>query len=317
MFLNRSRVAGQAETAQRNEMANSLDLLRRRRGMIKAAVAGTLLVVLLTIQTDLLALAPAHYQAFVRLGLLVVALGLGATAIREISGAVFRSMDRQAAVVWRNLSSWTLYALLGLLIASALGVNLSGLLVGGAILGVIVATASQASLGNFFAGLVLMFGRPYRVGGSIRIRGSLAGGAEFEGTVIDMGALYTTLRTAGGEILKLPNSGVVTSALVIGEVPLQAEVEVEIPPDTALRPVEEMVRKSLGQPEAWITIWPQTLRALDQTTLICKVQVRSETPVEPMALAEALVQAMGRDNRGNGRRDEETAKPIGAVDAAS
>ena len=37
--------------------------------------------------------------------------------------------------------------------ASELGVNLSGLLVGGAILGVIVASASQASLGNFFSGL--------------------------------------------------------------------------------------------------------------------------------------------------------------------
>jgi hypothetical protein len=110
---------------------------------------------------------------------------------------------------------------------------------------------------------------------------------------------------------------VVSSALVIGEAPLQAEVEVEIPPDTALRPIEEMVRKYLGQPEAWITIWPQTLRALDQTTLICKVQVRSETPVEPMALAEALVQAMGRNNRGNGHHDEETAKPVGAVDAAN
>ncbi|MBJ7597849.1 MAG: hypothetical protein DLM67_12415 [Candidatus Nephthysia bennettiae] len=159
-----------------------------------------------------------------------------------------------------------------------------------------------------------MFGRPYRVGGSIRIRGSLAGGAEFEGTVVDMGALYTTLRSAGGETLKLPNSGVVTSALVIGEAPLQAEVEVEMPPDTALRPVEEMVRKSLGQPHALIAIRPQTLRALDQTTLVCKVQVRSEIPVEPMALAEALVLAMGRPN-GKGHRDED-ARRVGAREGA-
>ena len=280
-------------------MANSLNALRRRRGLVRAAVAGTLLLVLLTVQSDLLALAPRHYEAFVRLGLLALAVGLGASAVREIVNAVFRSMDRQAAVMWRNLSTWTLYALLGLLIASALGVNLSGLLVGGAILGVIVATASQASLGNFFAGLVLMFGRPYRVGGSIRVRGAMFGGAEFEGTVIDMGALHTTLRTAAGETLKLPNSGVVNSALVMGEAPLQAEVEVEIPPDTALGPVEEVVRRRIGQPDAWIQIRPQTLRTLQQTTLVCKVQVRSQTPVDPMILAEALVQAV---NPGNGHR---------------
>jgi small-conductance mechanosensitive channel len=285
-------------------MGNSLDALRRRRGLMRAAVAGALLVILLTVQADLLALAPRRYEAFVRIGLLAVAVGLGATAVREIINAIFRSMDRQAAVIWRNLSTWTLYALLALMIASALGVNLSGLLVGGAIVGVIVATASQASLGNFFAGLVLMFGRPYRVGGSIRVRGSIAGGVVFEGTVIDMGALYTTLRTAGGETLKLPNSGVVNSALEMGDAPLQAEVEVEIPPNTALGPVEEIVRARIGQPDAWIAIRPQTLRTLEQTTLVCKVQIRSQTPVEPMVLAEALIQAVGRNHNGDHKSPE-------------
>jgi small-conductance mechanosensitive channel len=286
-------------------MGSSLLALTRRAGLIRAAIAGGLLVVLLTIQSDLLALAPHRYEALVRLALLALAVALGATAVREIIKTVFRSMDKQAAVVWRNLTSWTLYALLGLLIASALGVNLSGFLVGGAILGVIVATASQSSLGNFFAGLVLMFARPYRVGASIRLRGSIAGGAEFEGTVIDMGALYTTLRTAGGQTLKLPNSGVVTSALVMEEAPLQAEVEVEMPPNTALRPVEEMVRERLGVPGAGVSIRPQTLRTLDQTTLVCKVEVRSQSPVEPMALAEALVEAVAGSQRDglDGQRD--------------
>jgi hypothetical protein len=284
------------------EMSNSVDASRRRGALIRAGIAGTLLVVLLTVEEDLMRLAPPQYAAFVRLGLLAAAVGLGATAVHEIVKVVFRSIDRQEAVVWRNLSSWTLYALVGLLIASALGVNLSGLLVGGAIVGVIVATASQASLGNFFAGLILMFARPYRVGGAIRLRGPIGGNTEFEGTVVDMGALYTTLLTAAGETLKLPNSGVVTSALVMGEAPLQAEVEVEMPPDTSLPAVEEHVRERLAQPAAWIAIRPQTLRALDSTTLICKVQVRSQTPVDPMLLAAALVEAVGRSRE---RRDRE------------
>jgi hypothetical protein len=55
-----------------------------------------------------------------------------------------------------------------------------------------------------------------------------------------------------------------------------------------------VVRERLRQPGAWIAIRPQTLRALDSTTLVCKVQVRSQTPVEPMLLAEALVEAVGR-----------------------
>jgi hypothetical protein len=125
--------------------------------------------------------------------------------------------------------------------------------------------------------------------------------------VMDMGALHTTLRTGAGETLKLPNSGVVNSALVMGEAPLQAEVEVEIPPDTALGPVEEVVRQRIGQPDAWIQIRPQTLRTLQQTTLVCKVQVRSRTPVDPMVLAEALVRAV---NPGNGhQKSPELADP--------
>jgi hypothetical protein len=288
-------------------MGFSLERAPRRGRVIRAALAGGLLIVLLTLQNDLMALAPRRYEGLVRLAVLAVAVGLGMTVVRDLISAVFSRTDRQAAVMWRNLTSWTLYALLGLLIASALGVNLSGFLVGGAILGVIVATASQASLGNFFAGLVLMFARPYQVGASIRLRGPIAGGVEFEGTVVDMGALYTTLRTATGETLKLPNSGVVTSALVMGEAPLQADVEIEMPPNTALKPVEEMVRAHLGQPGAWISIRPQTIKALDQTTLVCKVEVRSQTPVEPMALAAALVEAVGQSagrdhgHDGNGR----------------
>lgn len=281
------------------------DRVRRGR-VVRAALAGGILLVLLTVQNDIMALAPRRYEALVRLALLAVAVALGAMVVRDVVSAVFRRTDRQAVVMWRNLTSWTLYGLLGLLIASALGVNLSGFLVGGAILGVIVATASQASLGNFFAGLVLMFARPYRVGDSIRLRGPIGGSVEFEGTVVDMGALYTTLRTATGETLKLPNSGVVTSALVMGEAPLQAEVEVEMPPNTSLKPVEEMVRKRLGQPGAWISIRPQTLKALDQTTLVCKVEVRSQTPVEPMALAEALIEALGQSGAGHGANGQAT-----------
>jgi small-conductance mechanosensitive channel len=277
-------------------MSTSVRSLLRRGWLVRAAIAGALLAALLTVQNDLTALAPAAYHPFVRLALLVVAIGLGATAVREVVNAIFRTVDRQGAVVWRNLSSWTLYALVGLMIASALNVNLSGLLVGGAIIGVIVATASQASLGNFFAGLVLMLVRPYQVGAAIRLRGPLsAGGPDFEGTVVDMGALYTTLRTAPGDVLKLPNSSVVSSALRMGEAPLQAEVEVELPPNTPLRPLEEAVKERIGRPGTWVFVRPRTIRALGESTLVCQVEVRSLTPIEPMVLAEALIQAVAKD----------------------
>jgi hypothetical protein len=65
---------------------------------------------------------------------------------------------------------------------------------------------------------------------AVRLRAPNLGGAGYWGTVVNMGALYTTPTAASGEVLKLHNSAVVASALVLGETPLQAEVDVALPP---------------------------------------------------------------------------------------
>ena len=85
----------------------------------------------------------------------------------------------------------------GYLVAAtcALGLTrypLDHLLLGGAIVRVILGIAAQQSLGNVFAGLVLLAARPFKLGHHIRVRsGALAG--EFEGTVISMSLTYVTL----------------------------------------------------------------------------------------------------------------------------
>lgn len=262
-----------------------------RQRLFRALVAAALTLALLGAQRDLSRLAPGRSGTAVAAGVLAAAALVGAVSIRNGVGVLTHGLDPQATVTIRNLSTWTLYVLLGVGMASALGFNLSGLLVGGAILGVIVAAGSQASLGNFFAGLVLMMGRPYRVGSTMRLRGPNLGGVEYEGTVIDMGALYTTLTTASGEALKLPNSAVVTSALVLGEAPLQAEVDVALPPGTALRPIEATLRERLDPIRAAVTIRPRLLEAGTEGSdwkLACRVQVRSTSAVEPAAVADAL-----------------------------
>jgi small-conductance mechanosensitive channel len=268
-----------------------LSALRRQR-VVRAAAGAALTLALLGAQRDLSRVVPGRYTAVVVAGVLAAAALVGSVAIRDGVGLLTHGLEPQAAVTIRNLGTWTLYAVLAVAMASALGFNLSGLLVGGAILGVIVAAASQASLGNFFAGLVLMLGRPYRVGTALRLRGPNLAGAEYEGTVVDMGALYTTLTTAAGEVLKLPNSAVVTSALVLGEAPLQAEVDITLPPGTALHPIEAALRERLGSGRAVVTIRPRVLETGADGKLACQVQVRSPTAVDPAVVAEALAVAV-------------------------
>lgn len=273
------------------------------RRLIQAILGGIVVLALLGAQNELAGLAPDRYGPYVRVAALAVAALAGAFAIRNGLATVTHGLDRQATVTIRNLGTWTLYVLLGVAMASAAGLDLSGLLLGGAILGVLVATASQASLGNFFAGLVLMLGRPYRVGAAVRLRGPNLGSVEYEGTIVDMGALYTTLATAAGETLKLPNSAVVTSALVLGEAPLQAEIDLALPPGTPLRQIEAALRDRLGADPGAVTIRPRVLEAGPDGKLACLVQVRSATAVEPAMLAEALALVVGDGQTGGAGRD--------------
>jgi small-conductance mechanosensitive channel len=99
--------------------------------------------------------------------------------------------------------------LLGVL--ALLHVNLGNLLVGGAVTGVVVGIAAQQTLGNFFAGLVLLFARPYIPGRRVTIRSGALGGP-FEGVITGSGLMYTTLDTPAGEI-KIPNSGLLAAAI--------------------------------------------------------------------------------------------------------
>lgn len=272
-------------------MPPSRTSIARRLG--QAVLGVVVLVSLLGAQNMLAQLAPHPYGPYVRVAALAVAALAGAFAIRNGLAAVTHGLDRQATVTIRNLGTWTLYVLLGLAMASAAGLDVSGLLLGGAILGVVVAAGSQASLGNFFAGLVLMLGQPYRVGATVRMRGPNLGTGEYEGTIVDMGALYTTLATPAGETLKLPNSAVVTSALVLGEAPLQAEIDLALKPGTPLRQIESALRERLGPEAGMVTIRPRVLEAGPDGKLACLVQVRSATALEPSVLAEALALAVG------------------------
>jgi small-conductance mechanosensitive channel len=103
------------------------------------------------------------------------------------------------------------YVIVVLTTLSVLGINMSGLLLGGALTGVILGIAAQQTLGNFFAGLVLLFVRPFTLGDEVVLRSGPLGG-EYEGVVTDMGLFYVSLQTARGPV-QLPNAGVLASAI--------------------------------------------------------------------------------------------------------
>ena len=95
------------------------------------------------------------------------------------------------------------------------------LIVGGALTGVVLGIAAQQSLGNLFAGLVLLLSRPFHVGDHIRLRAGALGGV-LEGTVTEIGITYIRLDT-GETVMSVPNAQVLAAA--VGPVPVEPEAE--------------------------------------------------------------------------------------------
>jgi len=94
---------------------------------------------------------------------------------------------------------------------SMLGFRVAQLVVGGAVTGVLITIAAQQSLSNLFAGVMLQFAQPFRVGERVRIRsGALAG--TIEGTVTEFSITYVQLDTDDGPVL-LPNAQVLAAAV--------------------------------------------------------------------------------------------------------
>jgi small-conductance mechanosensitive channel len=94
-------------------------------------------------------------------------------------------------------------------------VPVAQLIVAGGLTSVFVGIAAQQALGNVFAGLVLLFARPFVVGEAIRLRAGALGGT-LDGTVTEIGITYVRLDT-GGSVMAIPNSQVLNA--VIGPIP--------------------------------------------------------------------------------------------------
>jgi small-conductance mechanosensitive channel len=154
---------------------------------------------------------PTHY------GLVLVGALIAVSAVRAFTKALRGALEGylglgRARRVARFVSI-ILYAIVGLLASTGAGFDLSGLLVGGALTGVIVGVAAQASLSNIFAGMALLLARPYTAGMHVTVRTTAFGGVEYGGQVRNAGLFYTTLRSSGKDI-RIPNSLMVAAVVV-------------------------------------------------------------------------------------------------------
>jgi hypothetical protein len=145
----------------------------------------------------------------VRIAAVVAILILGWAIARDVGRAaaptLFRHLDPASAGTVGFLMRLATLAIALLAALSIAQVSPTTLVAGGAFTAVIVGLAAQQTLGNLFAGLVLVSARPFRVGQRVRLQAGVLAG-ETEGVVSSLGLLYTTLargeRRAGAAPLR-------------------------------------------------------------------------------------------------------------------
>ncbi len=158
---------------------------------------------------------PAGWVVVLVLGLAVVFILFGVMAGRAVARELSRVSTGRAGVAAgsaiRLICLILTYLTVGLGVLALLKVDLGNLLVGGAVTGVVVGIAAQQTLGNFFAGLVLFFARPYVPGQRVKVHSGGLGGP-FIGVIVGAGLLYTFIETKAG-VVSLPNAGLLASAI--------------------------------------------------------------------------------------------------------
>lgn len=108
-------------------------------------------------------------------------------------------IDPGVAKFVRSLVRVALWALLIYFIADFLGVPTASFVALLGSIGVTVGLALQGSLSNFAGGLILMFLHPFKTGDYIKTV------SDIEGTVVEIGLFFTTLRMADNKIITIPS----------------------------------------------------------------------------------------------------------------
>jgi small-conductance mechanosensitive channel len=117
-----------------------------------------------------------------------------------------------------------------------------GLLASSAVLGVIIGFASQRTLGNFVAGLLIAISQPIRLGDRVSYAGE-------DGVVEEIGLTYTLIRTRDDARLVVPNEKLVSDTIRNSSIRSRgtfAEITVQVPLSADLRAAVDGLREEVA-----------------------------------------------------------------------
>ena len=143
---------------------------------------------------------------------MVILAVVGVLAIRIVLNLVRKfleksKLEKAAHTLILTACQVVLYILLALIIASGLGIDVTGIVALASVLTLAVSLSVQNLLTNVFGGFTLLYTKPFASEDFVEIAGQ-------SGTVKEIGLTYTKLATVDNKIVSIPNSAVTAAEII-------------------------------------------------------------------------------------------------------
>ena len=156
----------------------------------------------------------------------VIILAVGLLTIRVVKIVIRKllektKLEKAAYSLILSLVSAVLYILLGLIVASSLGIDVTGIIALASVLTLAVSLSVQNFLTNVIGGFTLLYTQPFHSGDFVDIGTDM-------GTVVEIGMTYTKLQTFDNKMISIPNATVVAGDIINYSVTGTRRVDVNI-----------------------------------------------------------------------------------------
>ncbi len=270
---------------------------RARRAWRELALVLVLVVAVVVVYAFRQRLFGADLPVRIGAGLALAALGwLAARAAGRVAHPV---LARRGILVIGPVAFVVRLLTIGLTIAVAfalVGLDPTAVAAGGAVTAIVLGLAAQQTLGNLFAGIVLLTARPFRIGERVRLQGGPLGGVA-EGVVVDLGLLHTSL-ARGEERILVPNSVVLSSAVVPLREPGGVDVRARVQPELRPTDLQGLLEDAIATP---VRSAPEIrLEEVEAGVVVLRVTATPAVEADGPRLADEVLSVL-RDATSHGR----------------
>lgn len=264
----------------------------RRRAVIEVLLFIAVVVVHDNYQKWFSVTSGGSGETAVNIATVVVLLALGWALARDIGRTAgptfFRRMDPGTAGTVGFITRLITVGIVILVVLRIAGVSATSIVAGSAFTAVILGLAAQQTLGNLFAGMVLLTARPFRVGERVRIQAGALGG-QLDGVVSSLGLLYTTL-ARGEERIMVPNNGVLGAVVVPVREPEPVDVRVRLSMGISITQVQALLDDRITVPTRRAAT--VMLAEIDGDDVVVRVQATPDRADDGARLADEVIEAL-------------------------